>query len=267
MNVNEIPQDVIESVLAIGEVEYGTTIEQSDEAHAAEHAETLRLTREHFGTVGDVAMKSVYLKDTNVVLAHTGTSPNAEQHARILSGLWNWLVENAQKPPAANDNEKRYTVGERTHQQVFEANGITDMSDLQALLDATERALSARGDFASQINAMVDHFHGKSKAAGWWEENGEDLTTNKYVHATKLMLCVSELSEAMEGLRKGLMDDKLTHRKMAEVELADAVIRIFDLAGVLGYDLGGAVVEKSAYNTVRADHQPGNRTLAGGKAY
>jgi len=120
---------------------------------------------------------------------------------------------------------------------------------------------------ASQINAMVDHFHGKSKDAGWWEENGEDLTGNKYVHATKLMLCVSELAEAMEGLRKGLMDDKLPHRKMAEVELADAIIRIFDLAGVFGYDLGGAVVEKSAYNTVRADHQPGNRMLAGGKAY
>lgn len=120
---------------------------------------------------------------------------------------------------------------------------------------------------ATVINELVIYFHNKSKAAGWWEEGGRDLTADKYVHGTKLMLVVSEVSEAMEGLRKGLMDDKLPHRKMAEVELADALIRIFDLAGVLGYDLGGAVVEKDAYNSVRPDHQPGNRMLAGGKAY
>jgi hypothetical protein len=128
-------------------------------------------------------------------------------------------------------------------------------------------AANDNNPMATHINEMVAHFHGKSKAAGWWMEGDRDLTQDKYVHATKLMLCVSELAEAMEGLRKGLMDDKLPHRKMAEVELADAIIRIFDLAGVLGYDLGGAVVEKSAYNTVRPDHQPGNRMIAGGKAY
>lgn len=120
---------------------------------------------------------------------------------------------------------------------------------------------------ASDINALVAYFHGKSKAAGWWEEDGRDLTTDKYVHASKLMLVVSEVSEAMEGLRKDLMDDKLPHRKMAEVELADALIRIFDLAGVLDYDLGGAVIEKDAYNSVRPDHKIENRKAAGGKAY
>ncbi len=45
------------------------------------------------------------------------------------------------------------------------------------------------------------------------------------------MLVVSELVEAMEGERKDLMDDKLPHRKMAEVEMADAAIRILDFMG------------------------------------
>ncbi|MBY5553697.1 hypothetical protein HFO57_08830 [Rhizobium leguminosarum] len=117
------------------------------------------------------------------------------------------------------------------------------------------------------MNELVTYFHAKSKAAGWWEEDGRDIRQDKYVHGTKLMLVVTELAEAMEGLRKGLMDDKLPHRKMAEVELADALIRIFDLAGVLGYDLGGAVVEKDAYNSVRPDHKVENRKAAGGKAY
>jgi len=120
---------------------------------------------------------------------------------------------------------------------------------------------------AANINALVTYFHGKSKAAGWWQEEGRDLTTDKYVHATKLMLVVTELAEAMEGLRKGLMDDKLPHRKMMEVELADALIRIFDLAGAKGYDLGGAIAEKRRYNATRADHQIENRLKGDGKKY
>jgi NTP pyrophosphatase (non-canonical NTP hydrolase) len=81
------------------------------------------------------------------------------------------------------------------------------------------------------------------------------------------MLIVSELSEAMEGHRKSLMDDKLPHRKMAEVEIADAAIRIFDLAGAMRYDLGAAIMEKLAFNAQRADHKIENRLKPGGKAY
>ncbi len=71
----------------------------------------------------------------------------------------------------------------------------------------------------------------------------------------------------MEGHRKSLKDDHLPHRDMAEVELADAVIRIFDLAGAMNYDMGGAIAEKLAYNAQRADHKPEVRAAAGGKAY
>jgi hypothetical protein len=71
----------------------------------------------------------------------------------------------------------------------------------------------------------------------------------------------------MEGARKGLMDDKLPHRPMLEVELADAVIRIFDMAGGLHLDLGGAIAEKLAYNASRADHKPENRIKPGGKTF
>lgn len=44
------------------------------------------------------------------------------------------------------------------------------------------------------------------------------------------------------------MDDKIPHRSMLEVELADALIRICDMAGGLGLDLEGAVLEKLEYN-------------------
>ena len=78
---------------------------------------------------------------------------------------------------------------------------------------------------------------------------------------------VSCRTRSMEGHRKDLMDEKLRHRKAIEVELADALIRIFDLGGALSLDLGGAIVEKLAYNATREDHKLENRAEAGGKAH
>jgi len=106
--------------------------------------------------------------------------------------------------------------------------------------------------------------HTLSREAGWWD--GVDLEAFGVV-PTKLCLIHSEISEAMEGHRKGLADDKLPHRSMIEVELADAVIRIADLAGALDLDLGGAIAEKLAFNQRRADHKPDARKAKGGKAY
>ena len=107
-----------------------------------------------------------------------------------------------------------------------------------------------------------------SESINWWTDNqGKDIRENPLTFSNKLMLIVSEIAEAMEGDRKDLMDDKLPHRKMREVELADAVIRIFDLAGGFKLDLAGAIAEKLIYNSQRADHKPENRKLAGGKTY
>lgn len=100
----------------------------------------------------------------------------------------------------------------------------------------------------------------------WWHDlnTGAPLTRNV---GELLMLTVSEIAEAMEGHRKDLPDDKLPHRKMFEVELADAVIRIFDIAGGLGLDLAGAFEEKMAFNAVREDHTHEARKQAHGKKY
>lgn len=108
--------------------------------------------------------------------------------------------------------------------------------------------------------------HGAAVAGGWWNDprTGERLKRNT---GEMLMLITSEVAEAMEGHRKNLMDDKLPHRKMFEVELADAVIRIFDLAGSEGFDLGAAIAEKIEFNMNRPDHKPEARLAAGGKSY
>ena len=121
----------------------------------------------------------------------------------------------------------------------------------------------------TEVQTFFMQCHWASYNAGWWHdpETGGALIDNPYVIPTKLMLIVSELAEGMEGFRKGLKDDHLPHRDMLEVELADAVIRIADLAGALHYDLAGAIVEKMAYNAKRADHKVRNRQQVGGKKF
>ncbi len=117
-----------------------------------------------------------------------------------------------------------------------------------------------------EINDLRDACYRASVKGGWHTniETGELLERNK---AEMLCLIHSEISEAMEGERKGLMDDHLPNRPMAEVELADAVIRIMDYAGRWGYDIGGAILEKMDYNTRRADHKIENRKKEGGKNF
>lgn len=123
-------------------------------------------------------------------------------------------------------------------------------------------------DVANAVNLLTGTCHEAAYKAGWWKDKqGNPVTDNPYCFSNKLMLTVSELSEAMEGDRKNLMDDKLPHRPMREVELADALIRIFDLAGAYNMDLGGAVAEKLAYNAIRPDHKIENRLAEGGKQY
>lgn len=130
---------------------------------------------------------------------------------------------------------------------------------------------------------LTDACHNASAAAGWWVvQHPTDSTAlpldgvlevrsrSRYgiaLTAEKIALIHSEVSEALEGLRKDKADEHLPHRKSVEVELADAVIRIADLAGALGLDLGGAIAEKMAYNAQRADHKPENRAKEGGKAF
>jgi len=77
----------------------------------------------------------------------------------------------------------------------------------------------------------------------------------------------SELSEMLEGVRKGKPDEHLPHRSSEEVEAADLLIRLFDYAGYRGLDIAGAYLEKRAYNDTRLDHKLENRRKEGGKAF
>ena len=140
------------------------------------------------------------------------------------------------------------------------------------------------GFIAAFLNALTDEIHARNVRAGWWTDidTGENTLHTRNV-GEMLMLTVTEISEAMEADRKKLMDDKLPHRPGLTVELADAVIRILDLAGSRmaieeqkayewegGYQpevhpFGTVLVEKLEFNANREDHKIENRRGPNGK--
>ena len=118
----------------------------------------------------------------------------------------------------------------------------------------------------SVINQLSKEIHEDNIKAGWWTDLNTGLKLERNL-GELLCLVHSEVSEAMEGYRKNLMDDKLPHGKMFEVELADTLIRIFDIAGAYNLDLGGAMEEKRNYNKNREDHKLENRKKENGKKF
>ena len=115
------------------------------------------------------------------------------------------------------------------------------------------------------IRAAQHLAHKTANEAGWYRDpqTGEPIKRN---FGEVVALMHSELSEALEADRKGLMDDKLPHRDGREVEFADCILRILDTAAALGLDVAGALIEKNRVNQVRADHKLENRS-DGGKRY
>ncbi len=119
---------------------------------------------------------------------------------------------------------------------------------------------------ADAVNILVDACHGASVKGGWWHDlaTGEPLQRNKL---EMIALIHSEVSEAVEGVRKSVNDDHLPQYPMEDVEMADALIRIFDYIGGHKLRSSDALVDKLAYNANRADHKPENRAKDGGKKH
>lgn len=107
---------------------------------------------------------------------------------------------------------------------------------------------------AGRITDMIVKCHVAAWDAGWWSDPKTGLPIARNV-GEMLLLMVSELAEGAEGLDAGLMDDKLPHRRMIEVELADFHIRLYDFCGGQTLDLQAAYTNSvltEAFNEVIA---------------
>ena len=98
--------------------------------------------------------------------------------------------------------------------------------------------------FINHFASMSGSIHDNAAVHGWWEKPRED--------GTLIALIMSEAAEALEALRNGNKpDEHCPQFSGAEVELADVIIRIMDMAEARGWDVAGAIVAKHEFNKTR----------------
>ncbi len=132
--------------------------------------------------------------------------------------------------------------------------------------------------FVTAWNQIAAAAHANSQSHGWWDapdwiadfakkagltlQQADQLATAAPRNDGELLALIhSEASEALEALRDGNPPCEKAGCEsftQAEVELADVVIRIMDMAAFHGWDIAGAVEAKHAYNLTRA-HKHGGR--------
>lgn len=97
-----------------------------------------------------------------------------------------------------------------------------------------------------EINDLVKEAHQNAVEHGFWEDYSaafkKDIVNNAI--GNRLMLIVSEVAEAQDGLRH---DDIANFKE----ELADVAIRLADLCGGLNVDLEKEIKKKMEINRSR----------------
>lgn len=100
-----------------------------------------------------------------------------------------------------------------------------------------------------QVEAIISpkEIHNLAREKGWWDRPREVPELLCLIH--------SEISEALEAYRNGIEEGQ---KGCLSEELADTIIRIWDMAAYLGIDIVEAVRQKHKVNLQRP-YRHGNK--------
>lgn len=113
-------------------------------------------------------------------------------------------------------------------------------------------------EYAEFLTAFSTLIHQAQGTKGFWDGSWKlDGLPSNHVIEQKLLLTIGELIEAHEELRSNEDPLHMYYRESDGkpegflYELADALIRGFDLAGAMGVNFGAILMEKFEFNATR----------------
>lgn len=163
--------------------------------------------------------------------------------------------EDRRPKPMANDKGLRAAMGARIEYIDAErkkchpeSEGYLDYSrriyEINHLLAEHPEQESGTEEIVEALRLLSKEIYQNNLEHGFWPPNRN--------FGEAIALAHSELSEALEGYRKGdPPDHHLPGRKSVEVEMADTIIRLLDMGVGFGYDVPGALMDKMAFNRTR----------------
>jgi len=197
-----------------------------------------------------------------------------------------YCEETAKKPLSGKDcddvilteREQKHTIGEGEYTGLY----IMPTEEYIELRSMYEKMVCKKTPRVT-LNSFAAEIHQNAVDHGWW---GEDRTLPEI-----LMLCVSELSEALEQYRDAMPSiyyscgegepripcspkdgyDCVNYADTADcpyqqkkpegvaVELADCIIRILDYCGYAGIDIESVIRAKHEYNKARPYRHGGKK--------